>query len=208
MTPATAGLVILMADDHLVVTHGIRLLLRDHVRSVTIVESGTALLAALLVSTPDVVLLDIGMPGISGIETLEALRLLGFTVPVVMLTMHDDEAMVHKALSAGATGYVIKNASGDELVHAIDKASRGEAFVSAGVVRRSPLPPSASHFVPSQAQLAVVRLAAAGMRAKQIAVELGISRRTVESHKYALMQQLGVSTTLSLIRRAKECGFI
>lgn len=208
MTTAIAGLAVLMADDHLVVTHGIRLLLKDHVRSVATVESGAALLASLLVSTPDVVLLDIGMPGISGIETLEALRLMGFTVPVVMLTMHDDEVMVHKALAAGATGYVVKNASSDELLNAILKASRREAFISAGVVRRMPVPPAKGEFVPSQAQLAVVRLAAAGLGAKQIAAELGLSRRTVESHKYALMQRLDVTTTLSLIRRAKECGFI
>ncbi len=141
-----------MADDHLIVMHAIRLLLKDHVRSVATVESGSALLAALIVSTPDVVLLDIGMPGISGIETLEALRLLGFTVPVVMLTMHDDEVMVHKALAAGATGYVIKNASGDELLNAIHKATHGEVFISSGVVRRTPIPPATSHIVPSQAQ--------------------------------------------------------
>lgn len=208
MTAGTAGLAILMADDHRVVSHGIQLLLKDHVRSVDIVESGAALLATLLVSTPDVILLDIGMPGISGIDTLEALRFFGFSVPVVMLTMHDNETVVRRALAAGATGYVLKQASSDELLAAIHLASRGVAYVSPGLVAHMPVPADAPRALPSSAQLAVVKLAAAGLSAKQIAAELGLSRRTVESHKYALMQQHGLTTTLALISWAKKLGLV
>lgn len=208
MTAGTDGLAILMADDHRVVCHGIQLLLKDHVRSVDIVESGAAVLAALLVSTPDVILLDIGMPGISGIDTLEALRFFGFAVPVVMLTMHDNETIVRRALAAGATGYVLKQASSDELLAAIHHASRGVAYVSPGLGNRLPAPADAPRALPSPAQLAVVRLAATGLSAKQIAAELGLSRRTVESHKYALMQQHGLTTTLALISWAKKLGLI
>jgi DNA-binding NarL/FixJ family response regulator len=208
MAPDTQSLTVLMADDHLVVSHGIQKLLKDCVQRIEAVPTGEALLEAIALEQPDVVLLDIGMPGISGIETLVRLRLLGFKVPVVMLTMYDDMAMVGKAIAAGAIGYVVKQASGDELLTAIACAVHGEMFISPSInfyrlPRQSP-----EMFVPSSAQVAVVRLAADGLRAKQVAAELGLSCRTVESHKYAMMQQLGIGTTIELISWAKKHGYI
>lgn len=196
---------IVLADDHLVVAHGIRLLLKDRARSIQVVASGEALLAAVSAEPPDVVLLDINMPGLSGIDVLEMLKAQGSTVPVVMLTMHDDAAMVRRALAAGAIGYVVKQAAADEVVAALELAVRGIAFVSPCIPlaarSSSPLPPSA-------AQMGVLRLVAKGLRPKQIAAELGISSRTVESHKYMLMQRFDVTTTLALLRRAKQEGLI
>lgn len=197
---------IVLADDHRVVAHGIRLLLKDRVRSIQVVDSGRALLASLSAATADAVLLDIGMPDMSGIETLEELRRVGVQVPVVMLTMHDDEAMVRRALAAGAIGYVVKHAAGDEVVTALEYAVRGVAFVSPDI-QPAKAPPAGRH-PPSPAQMAVLRLVENGLRPKQIAAELGISTRTVESHKYMLMQYLGVSTTLALLRRARQVGLI
>lgn len=206
MSTVTANLALLMVDDHPVVTHGIALLLEEYVRSVDSVSSGEELLAKLPISAPDVVLLDIGLPGISGLEALETLRLLGCTVPVIMLTMYDDEAMVRRALSVGASGYVVKNASGEELVTAIEYAARGEVFISSGTRRTSHFAPARNG--PTQGQLAILRLVSDGLSAKQIATTLGLSRRTVESHKYMLMQQYGARTTIGLIRKAKEAGTI
>lgn len=205
---SSGHLSVLMVDDHRVVTHGLCLLLKTHVRSIEAVETGEALLASLLVSTPDVVLLDIGLPGISGIQALEALRLIGFNVPVVMLSMYDDDAMVRRALEAGATGYVVKQASLDELLIAMDQAAIGQVFISPGIMAMKRVKGRPSSSTPSDAQLVVLRLAAKGLRAEQIAQELGVSRRTVESHKYVLMQHFGVSNTIALIRVAKEAGFI
>lgn len=197
---------IVLVDDHLVVAHGIMRLLKGRARSVQVLDSGAALLTALQDTTPDAILLDIVMPGMSGIETLEALKRLGSKVPVVMLTMHDDASMVRRALAAGAIGYVVKNAVADELVTALEHAVRGIAFVSSGV---QPTQVSASiPRPPSAAQLAVLKLVAEGLRPKQIAEEMGISTRTVESHKYMLMQRFEVSTTLALIRRARQEGLI
>ncbi|MGH8036726.1 MAG: response regulator transcription factor [Stenotrophomonas sp.] len=208
MAPIISGLQVLMVDDHVVVAHGVQRLLRGNVRSVDVVFSGEDLLAAMLLASPDVVVLDIGLPGISGIQALEAMRLFGFLVPVVMLTMYDDPALARKAIAAGAKGYVLKQASGDELLTAIEHAMRGEMFISQGVAVAMSYRHSAARFIPSGAQLSVLKLAERGLSAKQIAAELELSRRTVESHKYALMQHLGVNNTIQLISRAKAEGFI
>ncbi|MGH8039170.1 MAG: response regulator transcription factor [Stenotrophomonas sp.] len=197
-----------MAEDHLVVAHGVQKLLKDRVQRIDVVPTGEALLAAILLGIPDVVLLDIGMPGISGIETLVRLRLRGFLVPVVMLTMYDNIEMARKCIAAGAVGYVVKQASGDELLTAIGRAVRSEMFISPSVEFHQPARTRPGEFVPSSAQLAVVRLAARGLRAKQIAAELGLSCRTVESHKYSVMQNLGIRTTIELISWAKHEGYI
>jgi len=133
MSTLTANLAVLVVDDHPIVAHGLGLLLKDHVRCVESVESGEALLVHLHVSSPDIVLLDIGMRGISGLQALESLRLLGFTVPVVILSIHVEMAIVRRALELGASGYVVKQASEQELVAAIESAARGEVFISPGI---------------------------------------------------------------------------
>lgn len=182
--------------------------LENHVRQTKVVRTGEALLDAMQLGVPDVVLLDIGLPGISGIETLQMIRLVGFTVPVVMLTMHTDPAMVNAALSAGAAAYVVKQASGEQLLTAIERAIRGETYVSPGIYCYEGFGPRNASVRPSSAQLAVLRLAARGLRAKEIAMQLGLSSRTVESHKYMLMQQLEINTTIELIAWGKSQGLI
>jgi len=157
-----------------------------------------------MVSMPDVVLLDITMPDMSGLETLAELRRLRIEVPVVMLTMHDDEVMVRRALAAGAIGYVVKHAAGDEVVTAIEHAVEGIAFVSPSIQPFKRTESPACELPPSPAQMAVLRLIDKGLRPAQIALELGISPRTVESHKYTLMQRFEVTTTLALLRRARQ----
>lgn len=208
MAPDISCISVLMADDHLVVAHGIQKLLRSRVRRIDVVPTGEDLLAAMLLEPPDVVLLDIGLPGISGIQALELLRQFGFMVPVVVLTMHTESAVVHSAVAAGASGYVVKHASGDELLMAIESAMRGKMFISPSVGFHGLAKRASEGFVPSPAQLAVLRLAASGLRAKQIAVELGLSRRTVESHKYMMKQELGIRTTIELISWAQHEGYV
>ncbi len=199
---------VLMADDHLVVAHGVQKLLKSYVQQIDVVPTGEALLEAMGHELPDIVLLDIGLPGISGIEALERLRQFSATVPVVMLSMHTELGVVQSALAAGATGYVVKQASGEELLTAIECAIRGEMFISPSVDFRGRARSASQGFVPSPAQLAVLRLAANGLRATQIAVELGLSRRTVESHKYLMMQQLELTTTIQLVSWAVDEGYV
>jgi DNA-binding NarL/FixJ family response regulator len=197
---------VVLVDDHRVVAHGIRRLLKDRTGSFHVVESGKALLSILAVAIPDVVLLDINMPEMSGIETLEELRRLGIEVPVVMLTMHDDEVMVRRALSAGAIGYVVKHAAGDEVFTALEHAVKGVSYISPSIAPQKGASPSLP--APSPAQMVVLRLIGKGLRPAQIAAELGVSTRTVESHKYMLMQRFEVNTTLALLRVARLNGLI
>ncbi len=207
MTAALENVSVLLADDHLAVAQGIQKLLKNQVSSIDVVPTGEDLLAAVQTSEPDLVLLDIGMPGISGIETLDRLRSRGHQMPVVMLTMYDEPALVKKAFASGATGYVVKQACGDELVSAMDSAMRGCRFVSP-TLHWDQRPGKGVGKAPSQCQLAVLRLAADGLSAKQIAAELGVSTRTAESHKYQMMQALGVGTTIALIAKARHLGLI
>lgn len=207
MTAALESVSVLLADDHLAVAHGIQKFLKGQVNSIDVVRTGEDLLAAVQTSPPDMVLLDIGMPGISGIEALEQLRARGYQMPVVMLTMYDELSLVKRAFSFGATGYVLKQACGEELLSAMCCAMRGERFVSPTLHWGEPtyLRESVAF---TDKQLAVLRLAAEALTAKQIAVELGISSRTAESHKFQMMQALGVSTTVALIAAARKKGFI
>jgi len=198
---------VLLADDHLTVAHGIQKFLKDQVSSIDVVRTGEDLLATVQTSPPDMVLLDIGMPGISGLEALEQLRARGYRMPVVMLTMYEDLSLVKKAFSFGANGYVVKQACGEELLNAMNCAMRGEKFVSPTLHWGDP-----AHLRGrvdfTEKQLAVLRLAAECLTAKQIAVELGISSRTAESRKFQMMQALGVTTTVALIATARKKGVI
>lgn len=207
MTAALESVSVLLADDHLAVAQGIQKLLKNQVSSIDVVPTGEELLAAVETSEPDLVLLDVGMPGISGFETLEQLRARGYRMPVVMLTMYEDLSLVKKAFSFGATAYVVKQACGEELLNAMNCAMRGERFVSPTLHWGDP-----AHLRGridfTEKQLAVLRLAADCLTAKQIAVELGISARTAESHKFQMMQALGVSTTVALIATARKKGVI
>jgi DNA-binding NarL/FixJ family response regulator len=200
---------VLLADDHRIVAEGLKGLLAAEFDLVGMVEDGRALVQASKRLRPDVIVADITMPELNGIEAMEEIRLFDPGVRVVFLTMHREVAYARRALEAGASGYVLKHAAPEELVLAVRAAAQGSTFISpslAGEVMRSMQLGSAEANDPIGAlplrQREILRLLAEGLTAKQIGARLAISARTVEFHKYRLMESLGVSGSAELIRIA------
>ena len=200
---------LLVADDHILVAQGIEQLLRPCFGHVRIVNSGEALMDALMHHTYDVVVADISMDGMSGIEAMQQARRLGCAVPFIFLTMHGGAAVAAEAIRSGASAYILKSAAGEDLLHAIREVLAGRTYVASSVAVRT------IHGMDGQSsggltdkQMRILDYVAQGLRSKQIAYELGISVRTVESHKYTIMQELGVHGTVELVRRAEELGLL
>ena len=206
---------VLLADDHRMVAEGIKGLLSPKFELVAIVEDGRSLVKAAKRLMPDVIVADIGMPHLNGIDALERLKADNPKVKVVFLTMHREVAYARRALAAGASGFVLKHSATDELVMAIEAALRGQTFITpalAGEVlqsmRRDPdsLDDPVAQLTPRQRE--VLQLLAAGKSAKEIAATLGISARTVEFHKYEIMQSTGLHTSAELVHFALKHGLV
>ena len=199
---------VLMADDHAMLREGLERLLTDHgFEVVGAVASGEELLDAARRSRPDVIVTDISMPGLSGLDVLVRLKADRLDSKVIVLTMHNDAELATRAARAGASGFLLKHAAGEELVTAIQQALQGRVYFTAevtkGVMERLASPVSAEPELTSR-QLDVLRLLLEGRRMKEIAAALDLSARTVETHKYQMMAVLGVSSTAELIKYAIE----
>jgi DNA-binding NarL/FixJ family response regulator len=203
---------ILAADDHRIVAEGLRGLLEPEFELVEVVEDGRALLEAHDRLHPDVVVADVSMPLLNGIEAVRQLRKAGSRAKFVFLTMHPDVSYATGALDAGASGYVLKHSAPDELVTAIREALAGRTYITPRVagevleaLRKGD--PGAEVRLTSR-QNEVLQLVAEGRSAKEIAAILNLSPRTVESHKYAIMDELGVKTTAELVQQAVKRGLV
>jgi len=194
---------VLLADDHAIVAEGLAGLLREEFTLLGTVTDGPALLEAARRERPDVIVSDIAMPGMTGLEVLRRLRAESLPCRVVFLTMHADAPLAAEALRAGASGFVVKHAAGEELLIAIHEALAGRTYLTPRLTK-DVLQLTQKTLTPRQRE--VLRLIAAGRTMKEIAAELGLSARTVETHKYQAMQTLGVTTTAELIRHALEYG--
>jgi DNA-binding NarL/FixJ family response regulator len=206
---------VLLADDHRLVAEGLKSLLAPDFDLVGVVEDGRSLLEAARALKPDVVVADIAMPQLNGIEALVQLRQEGDRVPVVFLTMHRDVAYARRALDAGASGFVLKHSAPAELVTAIHAALDGKTYLTpqlAGEVLESlkEAPEKATDPVASLTprQRQVLQLLAEGRSAKEIAARLAISARTVEFHKYQVMETLGLHTNAELTHFAIKHGLV
>ena len=200
---------VLLADDHRIVAEGLKKLLEPEFELIGIVEDGFALLKVAAEKKPDVIVTDISMPGLNGIEALEELKKKNPDVRVVCLTMHRELAYARRALDAGVLGYVLKHSAPEELAIAVRAAAQGHTFITsaiAGEVLQSIQSGEAASADPVRKltlrQREILRLLADGESAKEIARRLKISPRTVEFHKYSMMETLGVSTSAELIRFA------
>ena len=205
---------VLLADDHRVVSEGLKRLLADDFELVGMVEDGRALVAAAKKLQPDVVVADITMPHLNGIEAIAQLKKDNADIKVVLLTMHQDAAYARRALEAGAAGFVVKHSAPAELVMAINAALKGQTFITpalASDVLRQTQQDTRDATAPellTPRQREILRLLAEGRSAKEIAAMLSISSRTVEFHKYQMMEAHGLHSNAELVHFAIKHGIV
>jgi DNA-binding NarL/FixJ family response regulator len=198
---------LLLADDHVVFTDGIVRILKEHFDVVGTVRDGSALLEAAGRLHPDVIVADISMPMLSGLEGLRQLKANGADNRVIFLTMHADPKLAAEAFRLGARGFVLKQSSGEELVNAIESVLEGHKYMSAALtddVLALMSGPATAGVELSSRQKEVLRLIVNGHRMKEIAATLDLSPRTVETIKYEMMRDLNVHSTAELVRYAIE----
>jgi len=208
---------IVLADDHVVVRQGIRALLEGQPDFQVVGEAGDGLEAIQVTERlqPDVLVLDIGMDKIDGIEVVRQLSRRAQNTSVVILSMRSEESCVIDALRAGAKGYVLKGADADELLHAVQEAAVGHRYLSSLLSQQAienyaqtRSSPNGGYDRLTAREREVVYLVAAGYNNASIADQLFISRRTVEVHRSRAMQKLGVNSVTALIRTAIERGLV
>jgi DNA-binding NarL/FixJ family response regulator len=226
---------IVLADDHRIVAEGVRGLLEDAGYEVAaVVEDGRALLRAVEEHSPDVIVADVSMPLLNGIEAAEQLRRGGSTAKIIFLTMHPDVSYAARALASGGCGFVLKHSAPGELLTAVREALAGRTYVTprvaaelkrlrrtvggggdagggggGGSVSAASSGTGAdpiSRLTPRQRE--VLQLVAEGRSAKEVANILNISPRTAEFHKYRLMEQLAVTTNAELVQYAMRYGLV
>ena len=199
---------VLLADDHLVFMDGIIRILTERFDVVGTVMDGSSLLEAATRLRPDVIVADISMPTQSGLEGLRQLKAKHVESRVIFLTMHADARLAAEAFRLGARGFVVKQSSGEELVKAIDEVLQGHKYLSAALtdevlaLMSSPERTPAVDLSPRQQE--VLRLIVNGHRMKEIAANLHLSPRTVETIKYEMMRNLNVHSSTELVRYAIE----
>ncbi len=208
---------VLIADDHSVVREGVRHLIETEgdINICAEASDGREVLEQIEKNKPDLVILDISMPRMSGLETLERIRKKHPGTKTILLSVHADPPMIQSAVALGVDGYVLKNARRSEIISAIRAVVRGGSYFSPTVAReivaqiRDPQPVTEQPFsILSAREREVLHLIAEGLAAKEIAVQLGISTKTVEAHRTSLMRKLGVRKATELVRYAVRHGLI
>jgi len=205
---------VLVADDHRIVAEGLRSLLEPTFELVAIVENGHELITVAKELDPDVIVVDISMPLLNGIDAVTQIRNAGIRAKIVFLTMHPEASYARRALATGASAYVLKHSATSQLLFAIQEALAGRIFVSPtvaakinGTRTREDVSLDALDGLTVR-QREVLQLLAEGYSAKQVSTVLEISRRTVEYHKYHLMEVLGLHKSAELIQFAVEHGLV
>jgi DNA-binding NarL/FixJ family response regulator len=212
MTQLTTKSRVLVADDHSLVAAGLRSMLEPTYDVVGVVDNGRAVVQAARRLNPDVILLDISMPELNGIEAARQLRKCVPSARLIFVTMHTDATVVAEALRAGCSGYVVKRSAPKELVTAIEEVLQGRTYLTPYVTKdlvdealaaRRPLD-SFGRLTARQRE--VLQLLAEGRSNKEIATTLGISTKTVEFHRANIVRELGLSTTADLVKYALRHG--
>jgi DNA-binding NarL/FixJ family response regulator len=207
---------VLLGDDHPLVIEGLRAVLAHHCTVVGVANDGRALVAAAAELRPDLVLLDIGLPLLNGIEAARQIKTVLPSGKIIFITQHKDRQYVHAAFHAGASAYVVKEAAATDLIAAIETVRSGKQYVSPAVARGIPeallegktVSPDLFSSGLTDRQRQVLQLIAEGKTAKETAAILNISPKTVEYHKASIMEQLGLRTTAELTRYAIESGIL
>jgi len=209
---------IFLADDHETVREGLKLLLnaQSDMEVVGEASDGAAALRSVGQLKPDIIVLDISMPGMNGLKAAEALTQSAPAVKVLTLTRHSDDGYLHQLLRAGAAGYVLKQSRPTELLHAIRSVAAGGRYldpsvagkVMSGYRRRHPDEDAVGANALSARETEVVRLIAWGYTNKEIAAQLDLSVKTVETHKANAMHKLGVRSRIDIVRYALLQGWL
>lgn len=204
---------VLLADDHTLVLEGFKKLLEEHCQVVGSAEDGRALLDAAKRLRPDIIVLDISMPKLNGLDAARRLRKIVPQARLIFVTVHADADYVNQAFQAGASGYLLKRSAGSELPQAVEAVKNGNYYVTSLIAKElvqsaiagSELKATDKNRLPMR-QREILQLVAEGLTLKEIASTLGLSPKTVEYHKSKLMEQLGLHTTAELTKYALAHG--
>ena len=205
----TAVISVVLADDHAVVADGLASLLKDEFQLLRTVRDGRALVAASAELKPDVIVTDISMPLLNGLDAIRQIRSERPAAHIIVLTMHAEPDLAVEAFRAGASGYLLKTSPGEELVEAVRQVAQGRAYLTSLIAKdlitvlleakKEPRPGGEKL---TARQREVLQLIAEGRTMKEVATILNISPRTAESHKYEIMELLGAQSTAELVQHA------
>lgn len=214
----TSPLRILLADDHVTVRHGLKLLIdgQPDMKVVSEAGDGQSAVQQALETKPDVVVMDISMPGMNGLVATRSLKQVWPEAAIITLTRHGDDAYLQELLRAGVSGYVLKQSAPAELLQAIRAAAAGRQYldsaltarVTAGFLAREGKKPGKANATISEREAAVLRLIASGYSNKEIAARLVLSVKTVEAHKANAMRKLGLNGRIDIVKYAVLQGWL
>jgi len=213
----TPCLRLVLADDHPVVRAGLKMLLSTESDFRVIAEAETGLAAVELAETlsPDLILMDVSLPGLSGAEATRKIKSMRPEIQILALSVHEEMSFARMLLDAGATGYALKRSACDELVRAVRIVAAGRTYVDpvlAGHLMRAGQPRSSPTGVPaiglSDREAEVVLLLARGLTMKEMANQLGLSPRTLETYRARALDKLELKTRADLVRYALRCGWL
>ncbi|OXM85504.1 response regulator [Paenibacillus rigui] len=209
---------VLIVDDHYVVREGLKLILEtnDHFQVIGEAENGEAALQLMEELQPDVILMDLNMPQMSGLETMQILKERKYNVPIIILTTYNEDELMIKGLGLGAKGYLLKDTGRDNLFRTIESAIRGETLLQPDVTARvfAMTENSISSFskfekpTMSEKEQMILQAIARGLRSKEIGFDMGISERTVKAHLTNIYNKLGVDSRSEAVAVALERGII
>jgi two-component system response regulator NreC len=208
---------ILIADDHGVIRAGLRALLADFPDLTVVGEAadGIEAIAKTIELKPDILLMDLSMPNVGGIEATRQLARSQPKTRILILTVHEDESLLKEVIRAGAAGYVIKRAAQEDLIHAIRVVARGDLYVHPAMTRALFSEPSSNNLsnlseaeTLTYREIEVLQLLAKGYTNRQIAEQLCLSPRTVEGHRANLSGKLGLRSSVELVEYAEQHGLM
>ncbi|MFM9331602.1 response regulator [Paenibacillus mesotrionivorans] len=211
---------IMIVDDHLVVREGLKLILEtgEQFRIAGEAENGQQALDLVEAVNPDVILMDLNMPVMSGLQAMEELKRRNNPTPVIILTTYNEDELMIKGLALGAKGYLLKDTGRENLFRNIESAVRGETLLSADIMERvmnarmqqqEAAKPAASGAGPlSERETYILQCVARGFKSKEIAYELGIAERTVKAHLTSIYNKLGVDSRPQAVALALERGIL
>lgn len=209
---------ILIVDDHLVVREGLKLILETNQRYEVVAEASNGVEALRLVEAykPDIILLDLNMPEMGGLDTMTALKVKGLDIPVIILTTYNEDEMMIRGLALGAKGYLLKDTGREMIFRSIDAAMRGETLLLPEITEKvfsnkTPVQVKMSTSAKmslTDKELIVLQAIARGSRSKEIGFDMGISERTVKAHLTNIYNKLGVDSRSQAVAVAVERGIL